>query len=41
MALGWRKPWLPSKIANFRFPPAFTRQMLTLVTRLNKVVEKF
>jgi hypothetical protein len=41
MALGWKKPWLPSKIANFRFPPVFTRQMLTLVTRLNKVIEKF
>lgn len=41
MALGWRKPWLPRKIANFQFPPAFTRQILSLVTRLNKVVEKF
>jgi hypothetical protein len=41
MAMGWRKPWLPRKIASFQFPPAFTRQILTLVTRLNKVVEKF
>ena len=41
MALGRRRPWLPSKIANFKFPSVVTRQILTLITGLNKRVEKW
>lgn len=40
MALGRRSPWLPKRMAQFRFPSQFCMQMLSLVQRLTKIFEK-
>jgi hypothetical protein len=40
MALGKRKPWLPKKIARFRFPQKVALQLLSKLKRITKIVEK-
>lgn len=40
MAIGRRKPWLPRRIAQFRFPKPLTFQLLTNFRRITRVVEK-
>lgn len=40
MALGRRSPWLPKKVAQFRFPQAFAKQLLKNVRRVTKILEK-
>lgn len=40
MALGRRSPWLPKKVAQFRFPEAFARQLLQNVKRVTQRLEK-
>lgn len=40
MLLGRRSPWLPKKVANFRFPQAFARQLLKNVHRVMRLLEK-
>jgi len=40
MALGRRSPWLPQKIARFRFPRWFVLQLLQNLKRVTRVLEK-
>lgn len=40
MGMGKRYPWLPSKIAQFRFPRTFSLQLLKNVRRITKILEK-
>lgn len=40
MALGRRSPWLPKKIARFRFPRWFILQLLQNLRKVTRVVEK-
>ncbi len=40
MALGRRSPWLPKRIANYKFPRAVTELLLQNLRRLTKIVEK-
>jgi hypothetical protein len=41
MAFGRTSPWLPSKIAQFRFPQNFTRQIITNFKKISRTLEKF
>lgn len=40
MALGRRSPWLPKKIADFKFPRWFAQQLLQNLRRVTRVLEK-
>lgn len=40
MALGRRSPWLPKRIARFKFPRWFVLQLLQNLRRVTRVVEK-
>lgn len=40
MILGRRSPWLPKRIANYKFPRPFAQLLLQNLRRLTKVVEK-
>jgi hypothetical protein len=40
MALGKRSPWLPKKIARYKFPRRFTVQLLQNLRRVTKILEK-
>lgn len=40
MAWGRRTPWLPGKIARFKFPQGLTRQLLSNVRRVARLLEK-
>jgi hypothetical protein len=40
MALGRRTPWLPKKIARFKFPDWFAKTLLRNLQRVTKVLEK-
>jgi hypothetical protein len=40
MVLGRRSPWLPKKIANFKFPNAFAQIILQNLRRVTRVLEK-
>lgn len=40
MALGRRSPWLPKKIAKFKFPRWFVQQLLQKLKRVTRVLEK-
>lgn len=40
MALGRRTPWLPRKVAQFRFPTSFAKQLLQNVRRVTRILEK-
>ncbi len=40
MALGRRSPWLPKKIAKFKFPRWFVLQLLQNLKRVTRVLEK-
>ena len=40
MALGRRSPWLPKKIASFKFPHWFVLQLLQNLKRVTGVLEK-
>lgn len=40
MALGRRSPWLPRKIASFKFPRWFALQLLQNLKRVTRVLEK-
>jgi hypothetical protein len=40
MALGRRKPWLPNKVARFKFPTSFAKQLLQNVRRVTRILEK-
>ncbi|MGB8703126.1 MAG: exopolysaccharide biosynthesis protein, partial [Thermosynechococcaceae cyanobacterium] len=41
MMAGWKTPWLPQKIAQLNFPPAFMARLLKLVQSLSNLLEKF
>lgn len=40
MALGRRTPWLPKKVARFRFPTSFAKQLFQNVRRVTRILEK-
>ena len=40
MALGRRTPWLPSRLARFRFPQKLAQQMLNPLKRLSRWLER-
>lgn len=40
MALGRKAPWLPAKIANYRFPRSFAKTLLTNLRRITRIIEK-
>ena len=40
MVLGRRTPWLPKKIANYKFPNAFAKIILQNLRRVTRVLEK-
>lgn len=40
MALGRRSPWLPKKVARFKFPRWFAQQLLQNLKRLTRLLEK-
>ncbi|MBD1824720.1 exopolysaccharide biosynthesis protein [Cyanobacteria bacterium FACHB-DQ100] len=40
MALGKRSPWLPKKLAQFRFPTFFARELLKNIRRVTRILEK-
>ncbi|MDF5707352.1 MAG: exopolysaccharide biosynthesis protein [Nostoc sp. S4] len=40
MLLGRRSPWLPKRIANYKFPRAFAQLLLQNLGRLTKVLQK-
>ncbi|MBW4541416.1 MAG: exopolysaccharide biosynthesis protein [Myxacorys chilensis ATA2-1-KO14] len=40
MALGKRSPWLPKKVAQFKFPQAFAKQLLHNIRRVMRLLEK-
>jgi hypothetical protein len=40
MALGRRSPWLPRKVAQFKFPQAFAKQLLQNTRRVTRFLEK-
>lgn len=40
MALGRRSPWLPKKVAQFKFPRWFAQQLLQNLKRLTRLLEK-
>ncbi len=40
MALGRRSPWLPKKVAQFKFPRWFALQLLNNLKRVTRVLEK-
>lgn len=40
MALGRRTPWLPRRLATFKFPKSFTLKLLNNLNRLSQVLEK-
>ncbi|MCU0548123.1 MAG: exopolysaccharide biosynthesis protein [Leptolyngbya sp. Prado105] len=40
MALGRRAPWLPKKVAQFKFPTSFAKQLLQNVRRVTRILEK-
>ena len=40
MVLGRRSPWLPKKIANFKFPNAFAQIILQNLRRVTRLLEK-
>lgn len=41
MALGRHKPWLPRRIARFRFPQKVALQLLSKLKQITKIIEKF
>lgn len=40
MAIGRRSPWLPKRIARFKFPRQFILQLLQNLNRVTKILEK-
>ena len=40
MVLGKRSPWLPKRIANYKFPRSFTQLLLQNLGRITKVLQK-
>ncbi|WP_414581120.1 exopolysaccharide biosynthesis protein [Scytonema sp. PCC 10023] len=40
MALGRRSPWLPKKIATYKFPRGFTQIILSHLQKVTKILEK-
>lgn len=40
MVLGRRSPWLPKKVASFKFPRWFAQQLLQNLKRVTRVLEK-
>jgi hypothetical protein len=40
MVLGRRSPWLPRKIANYKFPHAFSQVILQNLRRITRILEK-
>ncbi len=40
MVLGRREPWLPKKIANYKFPRSFAQILLQNLRRVTRVLEK-
>ncbi|MBW4501269.1 MAG: exopolysaccharide biosynthesis protein [Scytonema hyalinum WJT4-NPBG1] len=40
MALGRRSPWLPKKIATYKFPRPFTQIILSNLQKVTKILEK-
>ncbi|MBD2515642.1 exopolysaccharide biosynthesis protein [Nostoc sp. FACHB-973] len=40
MLLGRRSPWLPKRIANYKFPRAFAQLLLQNLGRLTKILQK-
>jgi hypothetical protein len=40
MVLGRRQPWLPKKIANYKFPRVFAQTLLQNLRRVTKILEK-
>jgi hypothetical protein len=40
MVMGRRSPWLPKKVAQFRFPRQFVLQILQNLRRVTRVIEK-
>ncbi|MBE9259448.1 exopolysaccharide biosynthesis protein [Dolichospermum sp. LEGE 00246] len=40
MVLGRRTPWLPKKIANYKFPNAFAKIILQNLRRVTRILEK-
>ncbi|MBX9254616.1 exopolysaccharide biosynthesis protein [Desmonostoc muscorum CCALA 125] len=40
MVLGRRSPWLPKRIANYKFPRAFAQLLLQNLGRLTKILQK-
>jgi hypothetical protein len=40
MVLGRRSPWLPKRIANYKFPRPFAQLLLQNLRRLTKILEK-
>lgn len=40
MAIGRKVPWLPQRVARFRFPQPFVAQLLVNLEKLTKILEK-
>jgi hypothetical protein len=40
MVLGRRSPWLPRKIATYKFPPSFANILLQNLRRITRIIEK-
>lgn len=40
MTLGRRSPWLPKKIATYKFPRSFTQIILSNLKKVTKILEK-
>jgi hypothetical protein len=40
MVLGRKTPWLPKKIANYKFPNAFAKIILQNLRRVTRILEK-
>lgn len=41
MIAGWKKPWLPERVARIKFPQAFMQRLLKVVQSITKLLEKF
>jgi hypothetical protein len=41
MMAGWKTPWLPQRVAQIQFPPAFMARLLKTVQSITKLLEKF
>jgi hypothetical protein len=41
MAVGRRSPWLPRRVAQFQFPAALARQILSNLRRVTRITERF